>query len=417
MTTVITFLSDYGQDDDFVGVCHGVIARIAPEARIIDVTHGHRPPRRALRRARPAPRAAVLPAGRAPRGRRPRGRRRAARVARAHAPRRTASSSAPTTACSRWPPQRFGGAVEAVDVGRSPHRLEPRPATFHGRDLFAPVAAHLAAGAPLADAGDPIDADELAPLHMPLALAATDGGARRPRARPSTASATSCSTSSTPSWPARASSSATGSRSTASAPHYATTFADVAPGELLLYEDAYRTLALAVNRGSAATLTSASTLDAEVRISRPAATAMLGRAAAAPARRRLDQRPRPGAGARRRAARDARHRRASSARGAAGRAARGRLRPGGRCCCRSSCATPRRCCRSPRRLAVAEVARRGRARSSGPTTCCSTDARWRASWPRAARTRAGPCSGSASTSRCASTSSRPSCTTPRARSA
>src|SRR2546423_12112140 len=40
MTAVITFLSDYGLDDDFVGVCHGVMARIAPEARVIDVTHG-----------------------------------------------------------------------------------------------------------------------------------------------------------------------------------------------------------------------------------------------------------------------------------------------------------------------------------------------------------------------------------------
>src|SRR5215213_1616303 len=40
MAWVITFLSDYGHDDDFVGVCHGVIARIAPEARVIDVTHG-----------------------------------------------------------------------------------------------------------------------------------------------------------------------------------------------------------------------------------------------------------------------------------------------------------------------------------------------------------------------------------------
>ena len=36
----ITFLSDYGYDDDFVGVCHGVIARIAPAVRVIDVTHG-----------------------------------------------------------------------------------------------------------------------------------------------------------------------------------------------------------------------------------------------------------------------------------------------------------------------------------------------------------------------------------------
>src|SRR6185503_8927179 len=63
--------------------------------------------------------------------------------------------------------RRFGGAVEAVDVGRSPHRLEPVAATFHGRDVFAPVAAHLAAGAPLAGAGDPVPVDELTPLDLP----------------------------------------------------------------------------------------------------------------------------------------------------------------------------------------------------------------------------------------------------------
>jgi len=37
---IITFLSDYGLADDFVGICHGVIARICPSARVIDVTHG-----------------------------------------------------------------------------------------------------------------------------------------------------------------------------------------------------------------------------------------------------------------------------------------------------------------------------------------------------------------------------------------
>ena len=36
----VTFLSDFGLQDDFVGTCHGVIKRIAPEAEIIDVTHG-----------------------------------------------------------------------------------------------------------------------------------------------------------------------------------------------------------------------------------------------------------------------------------------------------------------------------------------------------------------------------------------
>ena len=42
--------------------------------------------------------------------------------------------------------ERFGGPVEAVDVSLSAVRLEPISATFHGRDIFAPVAAHLALG-------------------------------------------------------------------------------------------------------------------------------------------------------------------------------------------------------------------------------------------------------------------------------
>ena len=40
MTVHITFLTDFGLEDDFVGTCHGVMARIAPDARVIDITHG-----------------------------------------------------------------------------------------------------------------------------------------------------------------------------------------------------------------------------------------------------------------------------------------------------------------------------------------------------------------------------------------
>ena len=36
---LVSFLSDYGHEDEFVGVCHGVIARRCPDARIIDITH------------------------------------------------------------------------------------------------------------------------------------------------------------------------------------------------------------------------------------------------------------------------------------------------------------------------------------------------------------------------------------------
>ncbi len=63
--------------------------------------------------------------------------------------------------------ERSGGVALAVDVTRSPHRLEPVSATFHGRDVFAPVAANLAAGAELADAGDPLAPEQLERLELP----------------------------------------------------------------------------------------------------------------------------------------------------------------------------------------------------------------------------------------------------------
>ena len=65
-----------------------------------------------------------------------------------------------------WPGvERLGGAVEAVDVSLSAFRLEPISATFHGRDVFAPVAAHLARGAPLSEAGEEVSAASLTTLE------------------------------------------------------------------------------------------------------------------------------------------------------------------------------------------------------------------------------------------------------------
>jgi S-adenosylmethionine hydrolase len=266
MGPVITFLSDYGRDDDFVGVCHGVIARIAPEARVIDISHGierHdvRTGALVLRRGLPYFPAGVHLAVVDPEVG---GERRAVAV-------RTADEDrilvGPDNGLLAPAVERYGGAVEVVDIAHSPHRLEPTSATFHGRDLFAPVTAHLAAGAPLADTGDAIDAGELTPLHMPAAQRDDDGG-----------------------FVAHAlafdrfgnvmldvehdelpgSGLKLGHRVSVNdeLAHYVMTFADVPPGELLLYEDAYRALALAVNRGSAA-LHLGLDLDAEVRI-RPA---------------------------------------------------------------------------------------------------------------------------------------------------
>jgi len=266
MTKVITFLSDYGHDDDFVGVCHGVIAGIAPDARVIDVTHGiarHdvRSGALVLRRALPYFPAGVHLAVVDPEVG---GERRAVAV-------RTAQDDrilvGPDNGLLALAAERFGGAVEAIDIARSAHRLEPSSATFHGRDLFAPVTAHLAAGAPLAGAGDPIDAGELTKLHMPSARRDEDGGF--------VAHALAFDRFGNVMLDVEhdeliASGLKLGHRVSVNdeLAHYATTFVDVPPGELLLYEDAYRTLALAVNRGSAAHHLGLD-LDAEVRI-RPA---------------------------------------------------------------------------------------------------------------------------------------------------
>ena len=265
MAPVITFLTDYGHDDDFVGVCHGVMTGIAPDVRIIDVTHGI--PRHdirsgaiVLRRSLPYMPAGVHVAVVDPEVG---GGRRAVAL-------RTEQEDrilvGPDNGLLMPAAERFGGVAEAVEVSRSKHRLEPAAATFHGRDLFSPVGAQLATGAPLAEAGEPIEANSLVGLTMPEARAengqllahamafdrfgnvmldvehdgVADSGLRL-------------------GFPVVVNDEDA---------HYATTFADVPAGALLLYEDAYRWLALAVNRGSAADLLGLS-LDAEVRI-RPA---------------------------------------------------------------------------------------------------------------------------------------------------
>lgn len=154
--------------------------------------------------------------------------------------------------------QRFGGVEQAVDIGRSPRRLEPVSASFHGRDIFAPVAGALAGGEALTALGDPIAPAELRQLALPSAVP-RDGGllvhvlmidrfgnAILDASHEQLAGAG-----------LRLGGVLTialggGNAGDVRRGRYVTTFADVAPGELLLYEDAQQMAALAVNRGSAA---------------------------------------------------------------------------------------------------------------------------------------------------------------------
>ena len=263
---IVTLLTDYGRDDEFVGVCHAVIRGIAPDVAIVDVSHGI--PRHDVREGAIVLRNAMpyLPVG-------------------VHMavvdPQVGTERRAVAVRCGdgnilvgpdngllslAW--QRAGGVVEAVEITRSPFRLEPVSATFHGRDLFAPVAGRLALGAELLEAGEPIDASALTALELPVAVVregqalahaqtidrfgnvALDMGHAELLALGLTIGA-------------RARLTAHGHTDEAIVVQ---TFADVRDGELLLYEDAWGSVAVAVNRGDAAAELGVAVGD-EVRIS------------------------------------------------------------------------------------------------------------------------------------------------------
>jgi hypothetical protein len=250
---VITFLSDYGPWDEFVGVCHAVIARRAPRARIIDLGHGIarqdvRSGAVALRAALPyAPvgvHLAVVDPGVG-------GERRAVAL-RVGGDGRTMVG--PDNGLLMLAAERLGGVVEAVDIGDSPECLRPISATFHGRDVFAPVAAALAEGAALELLGEPIAADGLVSLSLPRAR--RDGDALIAHVL-STDVYGNLSLDATGELAASVglrvgAALAVGLGGTAATARFGRTFADVPAGELLAYIDARDALALAINGGSAA---------------------------------------------------------------------------------------------------------------------------------------------------------------------
>jgi S-adenosyl-L-methionine hydrolase (adenosine-forming) len=262
---IVTLLTDYGRDDDFVGVCHGVILGIHPEARIIDITHGIE--RYAVRQG-----AIVLgntlrytPVGVHMAVVDPQVGTERRAVALRTADGRLLVGPDNGLLSIAW--QRCGGIELAVDVTRSPHRLEPVSATFHGRDLFSPVAAHLAAGAELADAGDPLEPAELERVDLPQPRREGDAlvghtlivdrfGNAGLNVDHDDLAGTGITLG------GQVELDVGGERFLAM---YARTFADVRAGELLVYEDAYRTLAVAINRGDAAA-TLGLRPDAEVRL-------------------------------------------------------------------------------------------------------------------------------------------------------
>jgi S-adenosyl-L-methionine hydrolase (adenosine-forming) len=251
---VITFLTDFGLQDGFVGTCHGVIATIAPDARVIDVTHGVRPGhvlQGALVLANTLPympsgvHLAVVDPGVG-------SGRRALAV-------RDAEGRlyvGPDNGLLLPAADRFGGVAAAHELANADYSLQPVSRTFHGRDLFSPAAAHLAAGVALEELGPPLDPEELVRIEIPQA----EVGQNRIRAvvlevdrfgnvtlnvRPEHLDHADLAAGTRIELACR------GDRFYALS---ARTFADAPRGSLILYEDSYGSLALAVSRGSAAEL-------------------------------------------------------------------------------------------------------------------------------------------------------------------
>ena len=162
----ITFLSDYGLEDNFVGVCHGVLARLAPHARVLDLSHAVQPQdvrhgATLLAQSVPFMPAAVHLAVVDPTVGTPR--RPVALQAGGHA------LVGPDNGLLVWAAEQLGGIDRAHRLANPAYQLERVSKTFHGRDVFAPAAAHLAVGVDLAELGEALDPAGLVRLATPAA--------------------------------------------------------------------------------------------------------------------------------------------------------------------------------------------------------------------------------------------------------
>ncbi len=170
---MISFLSDFGLDDEFVGVVHGVIGRIAPDIRVIDLTHNIgagdvRGGALALLRA-----VQYIPEG----------------VALAVVDPGVGTDRRAIAVESSWgyfvgpdngllapAVAMVGGAEKVVALEDPRFILSAAGASFDGRDKFGPAAAVLASGqAAIQDLGPVLEAGSLTPMLLPLPETEGDG--------------------------------------------------------------------------------------------------------------------------------------------------------------------------------------------------------------------------------------------------
>jgi S-adenosylmethionine hydrolase len=249
---LITFLSDFGLEDDFVGTCHGVMKVIAPEVEILDITHG-------IQRHGVLQGAIVL-ANTLPY--QPKGVHLAVVDPGVGSGRRSLALRSgdgrlfvgPDNGLLVPAAEKLGGIEAAHEITNEKYVLDHVSATFYGRDVFSPVAAHLVDGVAVEDLGPKIEPESLVRLEVPK----PDVTHRRIRA--------SCL------YVDRFGNMQLNLRQKdleslgadlgtlveleiASERYYAVTartFADARDGEIILYEDAYGNIAIAISGGSAA---------------------------------------------------------------------------------------------------------------------------------------------------------------------
>ncbi len=256
MFDTITFLTDFGLQDDFAGVCRGVMKRIARDVEIIDITHGIAPQavtQGALVLARSVPymppgvHLAVVDPGVG-------GDRRAIVI-------RTKDGRVyvgpDNGLLSLAAPAETVAAVRSLT--NPLYHLEPVSKTFHARDIFAPAAAHLASGVGFDELGDEVDPATLVRIELPTLTAGPTGM----RATVLAVDRFGNLELNVSRGDMDAVGFLPGDRVELLFPvhsYYAVvagTFADAKRGELILYEDSYGAYSIAISGGDARALTGA----------------------------------------------------------------------------------------------------------------------------------------------------------------
>jgi S-adenosylmethionine hydrolase len=170
-STILTLLSDFGLSDVYVGVMKGIIAQINPQLMVIDLTHQIPPQDLAAGRFCLMSACPYFPTETV----------HVAVVDPGVGSRRRAIALQLESGFFVGPDNGlFSGvlsqssAIAVVELTNSQYWRSPTPSTtFHGRDIFAPVGAHLASGVPLEKLGKLIDPDSLVQLEIPVRITQT----------------------------------------------------------------------------------------------------------------------------------------------------------------------------------------------------------------------------------------------------